>query len=511
MIKIKISLVLIFAVGLVLRFLYFPGNIYFGFDQARDAFAALEIAHGHLKLVGPPTTFEGLSHGVLYYYIWAPIYLLGQGSPLFLSIFLRIVNAALVFLVFAIGLIVFNKRVGIIAALLFAFSFEQTQFAIYMNHPSMGVASVLLLYWGLSLLIFQKKAYGLIIATSALALSVQFEFVLVYLFVPFVISLVVFRKSLPKVSFYSRVIALLSFLLIISTFILAEIKFKFREIHAAVALLGNGQRKVEPIIATFIFEIRKMISYNFVGNSQFDRLMAALLILIFGLLIYKYKNLRPKLLFIGIWFFSSFVIYFISGGSKDLNANIPLFYHNMGVSVSLILFASLLLEMFYERIKVLAFLVIMLIILANLSLITTLNPKGSIPEINVQSGMLLSDEKRVVDYMYTQSEKKELVVKGVTMPLYINTTWSYLFEWYGKNKYGYLPLWIGKNAEGFPGNLTVQEAQEGLPKKRFLVIEPIRGIAPYLINDYIKEENYFTNVVAEEKFGEFIVQKREKY
>ena len=97
------------------------------------------------------------------------------------------------------------------------------------------------------------------------------------------------------------------------------------------------------------------------------------------------------------------------------------------------------------------------------------------------------------------------------MPFLINTTWSYLFEWYGLQKYGYLPLWNGKNAEGFAGNLIVEEAQEKLPKNRYLIIEPTRGVPGYLIDEYLKEENYFTNVEKTHTIGMFIIQKRVKY
>ena len=509
--KILVILILIFALALIIRFLYFPNNIYFGFDQARDAFAASDVLKGDLKIVGPPTTFEGLNHGVLYYYIWAPIYLLGQGDPTFLAAFLRTVNAALIFLVFLIGSTIFNRKVGLFAVLLFAVSFEQTQFAIYMNHPSLGVLSVLLLYWGLSLLVFQKKNYGLIIASAALALSVQFEFVLVYLMAPSLTILLMFRNHLPKIDFHIWRWAILSFLLIISTFILSEIKFHFKAINAATALLGNSQKGVEAIISTYIFEIKKMIAYNFVGNSNLEGTGMLILIVSSVYIFYKFRNLRKGVLFIGVWFFSSFLIYLISGGSKDLNSNIPLFYHNMGVSVSLIILTAMLIDLIYKKVKILAILTLIVIIFMNWFLIQELNPKGSISEINVQSGMLLSDEKKVMDYMYNESKGKPFAVKGITMPFLINTTWSYLFKWYGMEKYGYLPVWNGKHADGFPGALRVQEAQEGLPVNRFLVIEPVRGIAPYLINEYLQEENYFTKVVEEKKFGEFIVQKRKKF
>jgi hypothetical protein len=95
------------------------------------------------------------------------------------------------------------------------------------------------------------------------------------------------------------------------------------------------------------------------------------------------------------------------------------------------------------------------------------------------------------------------------MPLSVNTTWSYLFQWYGKGKYGYLPSWIGPIASGYPGNLEVENSRSKLPSKQFLIIEPTRGIRPGLVASFFQEEDYFTKVLKEDKIGEFTIQERE--
>ena len=105
-----IALVVIFVIALILRFLYFPSNIYFGIDQARDAFVSQSIFKGDFKIIGPTTSVPGLFHGVLYYYIFSPVYFFSAGSPEAVSAFLRIVNALGVFLVYFIGVAIFNRR-----------------------------------------------------------------------------------------------------------------------------------------------------------------------------------------------------------------------------------------------------------------------------------------------------------------------------------------------------------------------------------------------------------------
>ena len=123
--KVKIlSVLLIFLLAVILRFLYYPQNTYFGFDQARDAFAVREILNGNLKIVGPPTATGIFHHGVLYYYIFAPFYLFSGGDPVAVSLFLRALNAAGIFLLFLIVNPMFGAVAAYLAMFLFAVSFE---------------------------------------------------------------------------------------------------------------------------------------------------------------------------------------------------------------------------------------------------------------------------------------------------------------------------------------------------------------------------------------------------
>ena len=249
--------------------------------------------------------------------------------------------------------------------------------------------------------------------------------------------------------------------------------------------------------------------YNISGNL--GTTFVLVLLLFFLVFFIREKSLRQKLVFLSIWFFSFLVTLIVNGGVKNPSQNPPLYYPNVGISIALIIFTAFLISSTFNKNKFLGVFLVVFMLFANVSLIKVFNPQGNFSEISVQQGMLLGDEKKVLDYMYNQSNLEVFAVKAVTMPLLINTTWSYLFEWYGKNKYGYLPVWNGKNALGYYGNLKVQEAQEGLPDKRFLIIEPTRGIAPYLIDDYLKEENYFTKIVNEKSIGAFIIQEREKF
>lgn len=504
--KVLYILLFIFLFAIILRFLYFPKDIYFGIDQALGSFAVKEILEGHPKIVGPPTTFPGLRHGVLYYYLYTPFYWLGGGDPSLAAAFLRVANALGVFLIFIVGAILFNKYVGIIASLLFAISFEQTQFALYFNHPSLAVISVLIMFLGLSILIFKKSKIGFIIALLGLGLSIQLEFILTYLIVPFLITLICFRKSFPNINLKIFVSGLFIFLLTISSFIAAELKFNFRSVHLLPKLLFSGEPKsLVKIISTYVFEIGQIIKFNLTGSSEFAPFAGIILLVL--LILLSISKIKRQAFFLQIWFFSLLIIYIVGGG-ESLNVDVLQYHGNAGVSSSLIIFVSYLLWRLGKKIKFLAFLVVILIIIANFRLIEKINPYGTMPQLNAQSFMLLSDEIKVLDYIYQDANNKSFAVKAISLPFYINSTWSYLFEWYGNKKYGYLPIWGGKNASGYPGNLLVEDAQDKLPDKRYLIIEPTRGIPEHLINDYLREENYFSDSIQEKEIGRFKVQVR---
>lgn len=496
-------LIVIFLNAIFLRFLYFPDDIYFGFDQARDAFASLQLLRGDLRFVGPPTGVEGLFHGAFYYYLYAPTYLLFKGDPSAVSAVLRIINAAVIFLVFFAGTVIYNRRTGLIASFLFAISFEQTQYALYFNHPSLAVVSVTLFYLGLGLLFFKKEAKGWIIAALGLGLSLQFEFVLIYLFFILIVMLIIFRKSLPKLPRGLALKSLAIFILSVSTFILAEVKFNFRALNnltSVVSATGDGVGPGGYLNNTYLLG-KRFISDNLFSFSE-GSISLLVFLLITSIFFLTNKDTRAKIIFLLIWVIGGILPYLNNKSAT------PLYYYSVGASVGMLILSGFFVTELMKKFNKAALIILIIPLVSNWSLIAQHNPQGVIPTINVQTGMLLSHEKKVIDFIYQNSNNQPFAVRALTMPLSVNTTWSYLFEWYGKSKYGYLPTWIGPNALGYYGNLKIVDSRSKLPKVQFLIIEPTRGIRQGLIDSFMTEESYFTKIVEEKKIGDFIVQVR---
>src|SRR5258708_928169 len=146
-----LPLILIFVFGYFLRVMFLRSNaLTFGYDQARDAVNALEIVHGHLKIFGPSASQPGLFHGVFYYYVLAPFYAIGKGSPIIASYGIAFINSLTILIVFCLTYLMTKKRgTALIAAFLFAISFEATQYATWLSNPTLGIVTVPLIYLGL--------------------------------------------------------------------------------------------------------------------------------------------------------------------------------------------------------------------------------------------------------------------------------------------------------------------------------------------------------------------------
>lgn len=211
---------------------------------------------------------------------------------------------------------------------------------------------------------------------------------------------------------------------------------------------------------------------------------------------------KDRIVFLLIW-----LVWGLSAFLPDSPVNLR-YANAIGTSTSLVLLVSFLISKLNWRI---VFIALAIILISNSKLITKYNPRGSILEINPQGSMLLVNQQKVIDYIYREANSESFSINAVTIPYNVKTTWSYLFEWYGKRKFGYLPVFAGYPAEGFEGNLEVLSSRSSGPRLHFLIIEPGRGLHQGLMDKYIDEENIFTTIAEEKEFGEITVQKRFRY
>ncbi|OGE71074.1 hypothetical protein A2617_04020 [Candidatus Daviesbacteria bacterium RIFOXYD1_FULL_41_10] len=485
-------------IGIILRFLYFPDNVYFAYDQARDSFTALEILKGDFKLIGPPSFLSNkIFPGPLIFYIYALIYLIFDNNPEAISAMFRIFNVTGVILTFLLGTIIFNKKTGLIAALLFAISYEQTQYSLFISHQPLAVVPVLLFYLGLSLYAFKKNTKGLILTALGWGFAIQFHYGYLLLLFPLFFILFLFKNNIravqPKIFF----LTFMALFLTLSTFVVAEVKY-----HSFTSYFLQNQTTSFAIYPKETLQIANRFIYDFfISDYQLTPIIGLLGIAIFLYFIFFQKKIRMKLLFLACWLMGSLLPYFLSG--------VPSYYYAAAASVSIIILFSYLIPFNRKRI-ILTIILLSVVAVNNLNQIIKINKTGINRDIAIQPGMLTFDQKKSIDYMYIEAQGKLFAVNILGIPLNVATTWSYLFEWYGNSKYKFLPVMGGSIADGYPGNLKIIRQRSQLPPLQFLIIEPTLGIREEYVNGFIKNEDYFSKIKEVREYGTIVVQKRNK-
>ncbi len=489
---------IILVIGIFFRLFNILDNITFGYDQARDAQRILDITtFKNLKILGQESDIPGVFHGVFTYYLLAPIYFIGGFNPNFPAIFLALINLSGIFLLYLASMVIFKSpRAGLIAGLFWALSYEQANFSRFISNASLVSISTTILFLGLAIFIFKKKSWGLIISVIGFALSVQFNFSQVYLIFVYPLMFFIFRPKLNK-----KLIAYCFFVLflLLSSFLLAEIKYEFNTTKSLTSYLqynrggfdffANGSRYVSRVADT--------IYWSFLTLNKTIAFLSFVIISIVGLRLIKNKKTTT---FLYIWLFS----------------NMPLFIFNSGVLETQIINASIFVPLTLLVAYCLSKLDIkrkshLVIFMASLLIVALSNfylfYRDNFKEIGILStqNITLKDEKRLIDYTYQASKGKEFSICALTNPLYVNILWSYLYNWYGKSKYGYTPYWAGQEQINSTNNLFYDKKHVS---QRYIILEPSIGVDGYAKKVFIYMEDHTSTLEEEKKFGDLIVQKR---
>jgi 4-amino-4-deoxy-L-arabinose transferase-like glycosyltransferase len=497
----KLIIILIVALALILRLLYFK-NITFFYDQARDALTSMEIWQSDpIKILGPQTDFPGLHHGPLYWYLISPFYFLSGGNPLVVRGFFIALSLINLFFVYDLTRMLFKKKeISFLAVFLYAISFEAIQYARWLSNPAPALLTTTISFWALYKLI-QGKRSALIPLLFFLGLSIQFQFFLAYQIVIFAIIWIVIKGwTLPKIDIKTLLISLAGFLLTISTFIIAEFKFHFQGIAAFVNFLKTQTLFNDSFTNMFLRYIDRLVNNFFLNIWGINLFVAGLITCLTLIVTYIFiKNNKDKneLSFLFIWTISPIIINFFAGPNAT--------FISLGVLPAVIILTSYLLNYLKEKNKFLFPIAIAIIILGNLNLILSKNREGEVL-FATQKQIILSDELKVIDWIYKEADGKPYKLNTITVPLFINSLWADLFNWYGKEKYGYMPIWWGETQVGVPG-AKIKFADESPTNLHFLIIEPSSSNDDYIIAIRALE-NTRSEVIKKEAIGSFVVEER---
>ncbi len=498
-------LILIFILALVFRFYSFRESAYFGYDQAKDAFESQDIyLNRNIKIQGLPATGNmGIFHGPLHWYLTGPVYLAFHGDPYGVSAFFRVANALGVFLVFAIGSLIVNGKTGLVAAFLYAVSYEETQYSLYVGNPSLATIFIPLIYLGGLMLAknTKHKNWPLVLMFGGAAAATQLNLMYAYNFAVVISLLLILKKNLERLSKNSWILGIGTGAVLLSSYVIAEIKYDFREIKTVFRLLSEGFGVMSPGQSKYQLYWDKYVTMykdNFFGLFNNYTVITVVAVLVSSWVLYKaIKNNYFRVL--AVWIFSWIFLMMIGGHTG--------YYTNAGIGMGLIIAVGAMICSIRGIVgKIIVVAVLAFCLAINGERVKFQAPNSLIAEMITQTGMKLSDEYAVIDAMYLTANGRGFTVRLTGVPYKIQTVWAYLLNQYALPKYGYLPYWENGNALGFPGELPVPKS--GTTCLRFLLREPTRGLPGNLIEGDKKEENVFSKVTDTKEFGNFLLEYR---
>lgn len=494
-------LLIILALGIFLRIFHLWDTVIFAYDQARDAQRIMGIISlQHFKLVGPETDIPGVFNGALFYYLLAPFYLLSHFNPNGPAIGVAVINILGALLIFYTAKVLFeNKYIGVLAAFFWAISYEQIAYSHYISNSSfMGISS-LIFFLGCALYFIKKKDFGLPLSAIGLGLAANFNFYLLYLGIFYVILASLFRR---KHSIKAIVFGLIILGILLSPFGLAELQFKFATTKAMIHYIfhqGSSGQGLGAIVGDGTRYLTRITDAIYFSYFSFNTYLAFFLLGFFVVYTFLMGKERKSLYFLYIWVFSTLPLFIFHSGVLTVEVI------NSSIQGALAILMAIGIWILFKTRKTLVIgaALLGLIVISNALLLIQAD---FVPNnFFVSEPMTIGAEKQVIDYTYREAGGEPFSICALTNPLLINTVWGYLYNWYGKEKYGYLPYWAGWRQD-ISESLLPYDIKH--VKLRFLIKEPIVGITFEAPQAFVYMEDNTSILLGQQNFGGIIVQKR---
>jgi len=484
-------LALVFAVSVLMRWYFISQNsVFFFFDQSRDAYVSRQIfEQGDIKIQGPSAsgTQDTVYHGVLYYYVIGALYKIGQGNPAFVAHALSFFFSLSVVPLYFLSRDIFSsKRAAFLAVLLFCFSFESVLTNTWLSNPALAFPAIIVFFYCVYQVFFLSKTKW--IPVLAIALGASHQSLVSTLFLWGVIVTSVFyaqnysrtqKKGVQIFTVKHVVIFLLLYTAVISTMIVSQLLLMKNGIFTLEKLsAATSQHESSSLESSF--EIMKAFIQK-AGTSLYPTL-PVLSFLCIGVIMLRFKmySHSTKWFFLQ-WILSPlFLLIFHSRNSQHIlvGLEIPLY----------LLFGHFLALLLRKKNGfIVCALFLFLFVFSNFSQLQKIrSTKRS--DLWIERGALLSDQLKLIDRTYELAEGQPFSISSVTNPYLYNTTWAYLYDWYGKKKYGYVPVWYGNEQAGIFGEELLVRVEAPL-SSHFNIKEPDPGVFDWMrkeIDDKIK-------------------------
>jgi hypothetical protein len=260
----------------------------------------------------------------------------------------------------------------------------------------------------------------------------------------------------------------------------------------------NSVYSIESSVGVLYLFVEKM-------SKSFIPLLPLASVLLFGFSLFQlFKNLTPQKVFIGLWLFAPFALLVLQTREAQhlfLTSEIALY----------VIFSFGIRQFVLNRLKAKYLYVIGLstVFILGLSqlVFATSQKENRINDFTLQTGMFLDEELAAIDWTYEQAQYKPFSIATYTAPYAYNTLWSYLYDWYGREKYGYVPGFFGMKQDGiFAGELLPHTTQP--ESVHFVFLEPNVGAPELIKQNFELEQQAVSTFSGQQYFGTLHVIQR---
>lgn len=433
-------LVVLFAIGFLLRAYLIDNNLFFGPEQGRDMLVVKEIAINHkLVLIGPKTAVEGIFHGPLYYYLATIPFIISKGNPLVIELFFILFNSLSVFLIFLLGKELFNRRVGLIASLLFTFSFGAIVMARWLSHPPLIIPIGIIFFLFLTRFIKGKNKYLIpTVIFYGIATQTEFSNLIIFSFILFFTVVVFWKRFASQKIIHLAVAFLLVITLPIFNFILFDLRHNNLILNSIIKSQAHRPQFLGYFLHTLIGSFEQFIKV-FSDVILLQHTLITILIFIFAIIFLLKSRGKNKdgVRITLIWLFSPFIAFIL------LRYN-PLYHYFTASIVIIVILTSVFINYLISFKKILGFALIGLLIFLNLySLYVYLPNNIYVFFQTTQTDLKYKDQKAVIARIYKEANGTPFYYQAYTIPYWMQDGWQYLFWYYGL-KHGYVPVHMNK-------------------------------------------------------------------
>ncbi len=469
---------LIFLLTFFLRIYLLDNNLFFGWEQGRDAWVIKDIIElKKLTLIGPKTDLEGIFHGPFYYYLMAIPYFLGRGNPIIASLFICFLSSLGASLLFFTA----RKELTLISrlsvALISALSFQAIVFSRWLSNPSLVLPLSIFLLFFLSQK-FKETNFPIIIITWGLIFHLELASAL------FLTPVLIYYYfiNFKKINLLFLLKSALILFLIFSPYLLFD--FRHHQILSKSFLnFFKTTQASQPISFAFLKELYRvgLREFTLLILPSFPLITKIFLPLLLLIAFLERKKQIAKIVL--IWIFSP-LVFLIPLRTVPMSQTLI----HLGPAFFLLIGLFLEKTITFTKKQFLAIIILIFLLVSNFNYYLETIPENKNFFFRAYQYTFIGDQKKIIDFVYQEAKGEEFYFDYYTFPYWLPQGWTYLFESYGKRKYGYLP-------------------SEERTEEFFVIIEPDE-VTPQYQEDWYQKLEKETKLLKTFTSGRLKVEKR---